>query len=365
MAATFDTSASNTSATTVSTAVNITIASNSNRVAICKVIWRQTGITISSVSGLGGTFTSLGASVNNGGNRVVQLFKLIAPSTGAGTVTVTFSDTWGADVAVVVESWYDADQTTGASDLTTATGSSTAPSSGAVPNVTSNDAVTAMEVHNSGGTSTCGQTNQHNADIGAGSWAAGYVLGASGSTVSWTEQFSAAWAVAAARVIGAAAAGYTLAVDSTSLAMAGQSIGTSFGLGVTYQGLSLSPSNITLIFDQAYTVPVTHTPLALEGQELPFILTQPGTAGQLTLQGQTVNLTWTGNYTMPVTAGEMALAGQTITFSFADSRVITVDSGSSVFGGSEVGLTIPFVSGGGRARTNRGRRYFKMFNIGR
>lgn len=210
---TLNTSASNTAATTAApTTVNITIGSNSNRVAICKVIWRQAGISVSSVSGAGGTFTSLGAAVQNvAGNRMVQLFKLIAPNTGAQTITVAWSDTWGADVAVVVEDWYDADQTTGASDLTTASGTSTAPSV-TVTNVASGDGVTDFVVHGSGGTSTAGanQTENHGADIGVGSWASSYQAGADGGVMDWTMQFSAAWGIAGARVINAAGGGSTV-----------------------------------------------------------------------------------------------------------------------------------------------------------
>lgn len=203
----FDTSAVGTQTdTSVSTTANITVGANSNRVLVAKVTWRQT--VTPTVSGAGATWTAAGAVLVNGSRQ--QMWYGVGPTTGAQTVTVTWSDTFGQDPTVVVESYYNVDQTTPVADYTTATGTSTAPTV-TVPNVVTGDIVVDSLVHGSGGTTTVGanQTQTQAGDRAVISYAASYQAGADGGVMSWTEQFSDNWAISAMRLVTASGSSVT------------------------------------------------------------------------------------------------------------------------------------------------------------
>jgi len=211
MAALLDTTATQTAANTAaSTVCNITIASNSDRGLLIKIGWRQTGVNISSVTSSAGTPAAVGTVITSG-NRKSAIYKLIAPTAGAQSVTVAWSDTYAADVIVDVESWYAADQTNFVSDFTSATGTGTAPSV-TVTNAATGDVISDFVLHNSGGTSTAGanQTENAGADLPAsGAYAASYQAGADGGVMDWTMQFSDSWAALGVRILEVSGAAVT------------------------------------------------------------------------------------------------------------------------------------------------------------
>lgn len=203
-AVTVDTSASNTAADTSSSmTINVTVAAGSNRALVVGIGWRQNVVpTVSGASCSG--WTALGSIVINSA-RTVQ-WGCTAPATGAQTITVSWNDTFGQDVAGYVISLAGVNQSTPFADYTTATGSSAAPSV-TVPNTTADDYVVDSLGHGSGGTTAEG-ANQfvlYEGDQAVISYAGSRQDGADGGVMSWTEQFADSWAIAAIRVTPAAA----------------------------------------------------------------------------------------------------------------------------------------------------------------
>lgn len=122
--------------------------------------------------------------------------------------------------------------------------------------------------------------------------------------------------------------------------------------------LALEPQNVSLLFDEAYVIPVVNASMVLESQEIPFILSQPGTHGELALQGQDINLL--AQALIAVDNGSLALTGQDVTLTFVDARTLAVDSASYVLSGQVVALQwSEFVVSGVqlKARFGFGRRF--------
>jgi hypothetical protein len=203
-AVSYDTAASNTAAdTSASLTINVTIAAGTDRALVVGVAWRQNVTpTVSGASCTG--WTALGSIVINSA-RTVQ-WGCTAPATGAQTITISWNDTFGQDVAAYVISFAGVNQATPFADYTTATGASTAPSV-TVPNTTADDFVVDSMGHNSGG-STAEGANQfliYEGDQAVISYGSSRQDGADGGVMSWTEQFSDNWAIAAVRVATASA----------------------------------------------------------------------------------------------------------------------------------------------------------------
>lgn len=184
------------------TTPSFTVGSGSNRAAVAMVNWVQTGITISSVTGAGGTWTSAGARANNG-SACGQIYKTAAPSSGSQTVTVNFSDTWGSQQVLVAVTASDVDQTTPTADYTSATGTSTTPSV-TVPNVGSSDLILDICMMPGGGAETIGadQTLIHNDTTYT--TVVSRQAGTAGGAMSWTNEFSTSWVTVALRLVNAA-----------------------------------------------------------------------------------------------------------------------------------------------------------------
>lgn len=83
-----------------------------------------------------------------------------------------------------------------------------------------------------------------------------------------------------------------IVVDSGSLVMEGQNVG--------------------LLFEEAYVIPVTHTQMVIEGQDIAFQLAQPYDEGQMVIEGQDVSLFNEQEYSLTVDSGSLALQGQTV-----------------------------------------------------
>ena len=114
--AAYDASASGTTGTGATTiGVPITVGANSNRALVLMVGVRdQTNGVITGVSGAGCTWTKLNAGNGNGAIRG-EVWSCPAPSTGAQTVTATYTGATAAGSAAVVASFYNAHQTVPAS----------------------------------------------------------------------------------------------------------------------------------------------------------------------------------------------------------------------------------------------------------
>lgn len=191
------------------TTASFTISSGANRVAIASVSHQEAGITCTGVSGAGGAFTSCGTRVVNTG-KVGYQWGRIAPSSGAQTVTATFNDVWGSRQTLAVVTATDADQTTGWSDYTTATGNSTAPSV-TVTNAATGDLLVDHVFGAGGGAATAGADQTERYDhMGTTALSCGSTQpGASGGVMSWAIEFGAEWVIAGVRILnGAAATGW-------------------------------------------------------------------------------------------------------------------------------------------------------------
>lgn len=189
-----------------------------NRYCYAAVMWRQTGITCSSVSGAGGSFTAVNARVTNAAGRSVHLFGRIAPSTGSQTVTANFSDTWGNDLALKCVNYEGVDQTTPASDFNSANGLSTAATV-TIANAATGDMIVDACVGNSTGTGTEGanQTERADGSQGANNFYVSDQAGADGGVMSWTLEFSGDWLTAGFRINQASAGGLSIPVAMNQL----------------------------------------------------------------------------------------------------------------------------------------------------
>lgn len=192
------------------TTASFTVGSGSNRAGVAFVGWRQTGITVSSVTIATASAASVGARVSSSSGRSVHAWEAAAPASGSQTASVTFSDTWGNDLALQVITASDVDQTALASDLTTATGTSTTPSL-TVPNVGSSDLVLDGVAHDWVASITAGadQTRRTDLSVGAIQHATSTQLGSAGGVMSWTAGGSAAWCQAGVRLVHAGGGGGT------------------------------------------------------------------------------------------------------------------------------------------------------------
>lgn len=113
------------------------------------------------------------------------------------------------------------------------------------------------------------------------------------------------------------------------------SAGSSFSLTVDHAQAAANPYDVNLIFDAAYVIPVTVGQASMEGQEIPFIVTQPGTEGSAAAQGQDVTLL--AQALISVDYGGAAAQGQNITL--LDVLSITVEHGQGVFSPSFINTT--------------------------
>lgn len=112
-AATLDTQAcANQAATNTTLDVTLTVANNTNRVLVLLI--GGGGVTegvVSSVTGAGGTWTSVGSG--SGLQMKGTVYKNIAPSTGSQTAHISWASGTSQPSGACLYSYYNADQTTG------------------------------------------------------------------------------------------------------------------------------------------------------------------------------------------------------------------------------------------------------------
>lgn len=190
--------------------------SGSDRAGVAAVVWRQTGINVSSVTiaTVAASAVTGAAATNATGNNEAAIWCAIAPSTGSQTASVTFSNTWGNDLALIVSTYTGADQTTPCQNGNAATGNDTAATV-TVASAAADDMVVDAVITQATATSIAVDANQTsiaefepNGSTRSGS---SYQDGADGGVMGWTLGATAQWSIAAARVVaasgGASAAG--------------------------------------------------------------------------------------------------------------------------------------------------------------
>lgn len=131
--------------------------------------------------------------------------------------------------------------------------------------------------------------------------------------------------------------GYTLPVDSASLALAGQSVGLIEGRVLAVDSATLALSGQSVGTNTA--VAVSEGALALAGQSLGLNTAVAVGDGALSLAGQPVGL----NSTVAVDEGALALSGQAVTLT--QGTPIAVDSTALALAGQAVGLAPAVVVG--------------------
>ncbi len=143
-------------------------------------------------------------------NGNLFLFGLIAPLTGAHTITVTPNAT--TDMVCGGVSFAGCDQTTGWTNLTTATGSSsgTGTVTGTVPSVATGDwslgvSAAANDLVSNAGTSLWNCHENNGQTVGNG--AAAYSSSSGSNAINWSQSVSGTWAWLGVELIAAAAAG--------------------------------------------------------------------------------------------------------------------------------------------------------------
>lgn len=214
MAVAFDTSGQNgNSGSTTLTGVAITIGANANRVLVVFVMVKSGSAPSSVTVDLSGTNVPAvagGPFVDGTGFYRIYAFSLIAPGTGAKNLNVTVSGVTPTTLVCGGFSFYNADQSTGVSNLTSNTGSSTTAS--VAVTTSSGNAVAAVAADNNG-TSTptvSGATSDFEQRAFDGNYHGAHQLSTGATeTPTWTGINASAvdWVAAGINVIAAAGAG--------------------------------------------------------------------------------------------------------------------------------------------------------------
>lgn len=183
---------------------NVTVG-GSNKVMVASMGARD--VLISSASGGGATWAVVPNTAATNTFRTV-LWRGIAPTDGAQTITATFANADGTSLSLGAVQFTGADQTTPCQDGATATGTSTAPSV-TVLNTTADDFVIDCAGHGGVGGAT-GSPGTGQTEVGTS--VEGYAGistqdGADGGVMSWSSSESLAWAISACRVVAASVAG--------------------------------------------------------------------------------------------------------------------------------------------------------------
>jgi hypothetical protein len=111
MSATYDTVARAFTGANATLDVPISIGGGSNRVLVALIVMFDTNArTVSSITG-GGTWSSVVTSGAGNGNVHTEIWKCIAPPTGAYTASLTLSGAVSSTLTMTVFSYADADQT--------------------------------------------------------------------------------------------------------------------------------------------------------------------------------------------------------------------------------------------------------------
>ena len=184
--------------------------SGADRVLVVGVIIHAgAGITITSVTYNGVAMTVIPSSTITG-TYAVSLYGLIAPASGANTVSISISG--NAEIGFGAMSLTGADQTTPFGTANTATGTSTTPSV-TVSSASGEIVVDTGQIFHSGTFSVgAGQTSRWSS-FSTGGWVKHFGStepGDTSVTMSWSNTTSQGWALSAVPVKPVSAAGTTI-----------------------------------------------------------------------------------------------------------------------------------------------------------
>jgi hypothetical protein len=149
------------------------------------------------------------------------------------------------------------------------------------------------------------------------------------------QQASAVWISASKVLVGgdtnddcSMAAGGTSGRKSCCWAVFAQASGSSSDtpLAVDSADIVIEQQNVTLISDVAYTLPVTTQECPLEGQEVPFQLTNVGQEGELVGIGQAIE----HDYSIGVIVGSGVISSEEIASDETTHITLTIDVGFGV-----------------------------------
>jgi hypothetical protein len=190
---------------------SLTVGAGTNRALVVCAIYGS-AITVIFHWDFGGTnqlMTSIKKS-SNGGGLNVELFGLIAPTSGNKTLRATWVNS--TDFKFCAISWTGVDQTGGSTSFPNSvatSGTSATPSSGAVTSATGNACVAV--VANAGNNAQAGanQTEYFNDTQGSFNVAGQRAAGAASVTLSWSNGGSDVWAEAATDILASGGAAFT------------------------------------------------------------------------------------------------------------------------------------------------------------
>jgi len=128
----------------------------------------------------------------------------------------------------------------------------------------------------------------------------------------------------------------------TTMIVALNEASAGLSLAVDHGQMALESQSVNLVATDALVIPVASADYAMEGQEIPFILGQPGTEGQMALEGQQVTLLTQA--IIDVVAAEYALQGD-VTLLAAGS--IDVVAGQMALDGRVVDLVATGIASSG------------------
>lgn len=152
---------------------------------------------------------------------------------------------------------------------------------------------------------------------------------------------------------------WTLAVDAASFDVDGQNVGLEWAnkydpaqfdidgqvialtigtpITVDSAAFDIDGSEITLTWVNNWTLPVTEADFQVDGQTIPFNLSEVLTKADIQPAGQDVALVWTQNWTLAVDSASFQIDGQSVTFGLS----VAVTPATFQIDGQELSLIAP------------------------
>lgn len=123
----YDNSGTNNTTNVASISCTFTITTNANRICMVSVL-EDDNRTVSTLTVGGVSATYLGRKIVGSGFEAIELWYLIAPSTGSQTATATFDANNGGYCIITAVTFYDAAQSSAVGTYADSSGNSTTPS---------------------------------------------------------------------------------------------------------------------------------------------------------------------------------------------------------------------------------------------
>jgi hypothetical protein len=126
-----------------------------------------------------------------------------------------------------------------------------------------------------------------------------------------------------------------------------------FTLAVDHAPAVAEPSVITLTTSTAFVLAVTHSDIAGQGNQLPFIITNVANDGSAVFEASDVNIIAANSFSLPVTYGPVVFAGQSVALLALDNFTLPVTYGPVVFAGQDVALVVPYATSSRKTKYRR------------